>query len=71
MTKRSWNVYENKVDLRKTPKSNDTAILATSKKSFIVASLSFSFRVVMGLRPTHRNESQAFVTPAQAGVHVT
>jgi hypothetical protein len=25
----------------------------------------------MGLRPTHRNESQPFVTPAQAGVHVT
>jgi len=24
----------------------------------------------MGLRPTHRNESQSFVTPAQAGVHV-
>src|SRR5208337_1331851 len=29
-----------------------------------------SFRVAMGLRPTHRDESQAFVTPAQAGVHV-
>ena len=28
-----------------------------------------SFRVVMGQRPTHRNESQA-VTPAKAGVHV-
>jgi hypothetical protein len=25
----------------------------------------------MGLRPTHRNESQPFVTPAQAGVHIT
>jgi hypothetical protein len=23
----------------------------------------------MGLRPTHGNESQPFVTPAQAGVH--
>jgi hypothetical protein len=30
---------------------------------------SLSFRVLMGLRPTHRNESQA-VTPASAGVHV-
>jgi hypothetical protein len=28
-----------------------------------------SFRVVTGLRPTHRNESQD-VTPAKAGVHV-
>jgi hypothetical protein len=27
-----------------------------------------SFRVVMGQRPTHRNESQD-VTPAKAGVH--
>ena len=25
-----------------------------------------SFRVSMGLRPTHRNESQPFVTPAQS-----
>jgi len=25
----------------------------------------------MGLRPTHRDESQAFVTPAQAGVNRT
>jgi hypothetical protein len=24
----------------------------------------------MGLPPTHKDESQAFVTPAQAGVHV-
>jgi hypothetical protein len=24
----------------------------------------------MGRRPTHRNEGQAVVTPAQAGVHV-
>jgi hypothetical protein len=24
----------------------------------------------MGLRPTHRNESHGFVTPAKAGVHV-
>ena len=28
-----------------------------------------SFRVLMGRRPTHRNESQD-VTPAKAGVHV-
>jgi hypothetical protein len=24
----------------------------------------------MGLRPTHRNESRTFVTPAKAGVHL-
>ena len=31
--------------------------------------IGMSFRVVMGQRPTHRNESQD-VTPAKAGVHV-
>jgi hypothetical protein len=31
---------------------------------------SLSFRVYMGLRVTHRNESQSFVTPAQVGVQI-
>jgi hypothetical protein len=28
------------------------------------------YRAPMGLPPTHRNQSQNFVTPAQAGVHL-
>jgi hypothetical protein len=39
-----------------------------SWKSAPIAS-GLSFRVVMGQRPTHRNESQD-VTPAKAGAHV-
>jgi hypothetical protein len=34
----------------------------------MITGSALSFRVVMGRRPTHRNESQE-VTPAKAGVH--
>jgi N-acetylglucosamine kinase-like BadF-type ATPase len=43
--------------------------LAMARK-LAASSAPVSFRVCMGLRPTHGNESQAVVTPAQAGVHL-